>query len=157
MLSIKFKPKTKDLLLVKATEEYQYFWDKEGDIIVDAIEEISLLKFKIEKLEAVVYEGISKSNPLFLRASYSSEVKKATLIHELCHILLVDNNIKIKDVHKGLYLILYDIWIKLYGNSFAGRMIEIESKRNIRYKDAWDYVLQFNKNKRSKKFLELYK
>lgn len=128
-----------------AINEYKSIWNEEGESIVKSIEEISKLKFKNEDIEAEIFEGISISHPLRLRASYSGDVKKATLIHELLHILFVDNDIKIEggslEIHKELFLILYDVWAKLYGDDFMKRMIEEESKRTLMYQEAWNWVL----------------
>ena len=80
-----------------------------------------------------------------MRASYLHGEKKATLIHELIHILLVDNNLKISggslEIHKKIFFILYEVWFKLYGKNFVNEMIAIESERSDIYKEAWKYVL----------------
>lgn len=93
-----------------------------------------------------------------LRASYPPDVKKATLIHELGHRLLAGipktNEI---DEHRILFLVLYDIWEKLYGKDFADRMVEVEKKRRGRYdyESAWKWVLVMSKEERAAKFKAL--
>ncbi|KPV63354.1 MAG: acetyltransferase [Candidatus Bathyarchaeota archaeon BA1] len=164
MLAIKFYPESDKPEFIQAAQEYQDIWNKEGKRIVDVIEKTSGLKFVEKSINALVFEGRSCSYPLLLRESYPKEVKKAMLIHELCHRLLSGNNVKIEakdstkkslEVHKAINLILYDIWAELYGRSFADRMVEKESKLAIVYRKAWKWALSFNKEDGAKKFLEL--
>jgi len=162
MLEIRFYPKSNNEELIKATSEYQLFWDKEGKRITDSIQKLTGLNFKEKDIKAIIDEATSKSHPLQLRASYSLEIKKATLIHELCHILLSDNDIKIKDnnsleIHKTIYLILYDVWTSLYGKDYADQMVDVESQRNSIYNEAWKWALSFKKEERIHKFRELSK
>jgi len=68
--------------------------------------------------------------------------KPLFLIHELAHRLLAGNRIgplrkKFKNeeekklaTHKILYLILYDIWIELYGEDFARESVLAETNGN---------------------------
>lgn len=86
-ISIRFTPEDPTPIL-KAAQEYQEIWDKEGDKIVEALEKYSHLKWKEEKLEATIYEGVSYAFPLHFRASYPKDHKKSTIIHELSHRLL---------------------------------------------------------------------
>src|SRR4051812_37311129 len=77
-----------------ATHEYEQLWASEGDRIVAAMEESSGLTFVYpnfadSSIMAIVLEGVSNSgyreSPMRLRASYPTDTKKATLIHELGH------------------------------------------------------------------------
>lgn len=159
MIDIKFNPKSNNEELVKAVSEYQQIWDKEGKKIISSIQELASLNFNKRRLEATIDEAPSKSHPLQLRASYSLDIKKATFIHELCHILLSDNNIVVKDnnsleIHKRIYLILYDIWTSLYGENYAKKMVGVESRRDSVYKEAWEWTLLFKKEERIHKFRE---
>lgn len=164
MLEINFYSKENNNDLVQAVREYQQVWDTEGENITNVIQKNAGLNFEESKIKAIIHEAMSTSHPLQLRASYPVDIKKATLIHELCHILLSDNNIKIEDakqisleVHKLIFLILYDIWLELYGKKFAEDMVEVESKRNEIYEKAWNWALSFSKEDRSKQFFKLIK
>lgn len=89
--------------------------------------------------------------------------KKATLIHELCHRLLVDNDFyffdtinRSEDIHKAIDLILYDIWIDILGKSGADESKEKEMSYTIQeYKNAWEWAFSFDKEARQQKFKEL--
>ena len=166
MLIIKFHPESNKREFIQAAKEYQSIWKEDGKRIVDAIEKASTLKFVEKLINALIFEGRSRSYPLQLRASYSKEVKKARLIHELCHRLLSGNNLEVKIkygtkkhlvVHKQINLILYDIWADLYGKGFADEMVKEESNLAPYYKKAWEYALSFTREERMKKFLELIK
>ena len=77
-----------------ATHEYERLWADEGARIVAAMEQVSGLSFVYPAfadtaITAIVFEGMSNSgyreSPMHLRASYTPDTKKATLIHELGH------------------------------------------------------------------------
>jgi len=128
----------------ESVKEYEEIWEKEGKIIIEKIEEYSQMKFITQELEAGVYNGISTSHPLMLRDSYTRDFKKATLIHELLHIIFVDNGIKFKDsfsLHKELYVFYKDILLDLYGKEFLEYVIQEESKLGEMYDKAWKELL----------------
>ena len=146
----------------KAVREYQTIWIKEGKRMIEAMEIVSRLKFKEKNITAIVYEGVSwsgsGSSPMKLRASYPSDVKKATLIHELGHRLISDvTKTKEIDEHRALFLILYDIWVKLYGKDFADKSVDVEKKRKglYDYESAWSWALSFSEKERALKFRQL--
>jgi hypothetical protein len=89
-VKIEFSPESEKYN--QATIEYRTLWNNEGKRMVEAMEKVSGVKFTENEVRAIVYEGISSSgmgnDPMKLRASYPSDVKKATLIHELGHRLL---------------------------------------------------------------------
>lgn len=167
MLQINFYPESDKEEFIKAAREYQEIWDKEGKKIIETIEKISGLKFKTKFINAVTFGGISYSLPLRLESSYKPKFKRAVLVHELCHRLLVDNGVKIKSiskadftfkVHRIIYLVLYDIWVQLYGEKLAKEAMELEISYGYPpYKKAWDWALSFDKLERSKKFKEFLK
>jgi len=159
-LTIVFRPDSDNNKIILSTKAYQDIWDKEGEKIIEAMERQSGLKFKKRLINAIVFDGMSCSHPLSLRYNYSDEVKKATLIHELCHRLFVDNKVEIKtnnpkftslEIHKRLYLILYPVWVELYGEKFAKRNIEVECERGDHYKKAWDWFLSLKKSDKKTK------
>ena len=146
-MNINFYPDNENF--IEAAKEYQLIWEKDGNRIITALESTSKMIFKEKIINAIVFEGISHSHPLSLRASYSSDVKKSTLIHELAHRLMVGNNMKAEnslEAHKLINGILYDAWVSLYGKEFADTMVKIESERTPIYKEAWDWTFS-NKKK----------
>lgn len=164
---INFYPESDNPVFEKATREYQRIWKEEGLKIQDAIEKISGLKFKEKIINAVTCDDVSYSVPLKLDSKISIENKRGTLVHELCHRLIVGNNVRFDfayedpnwnmEVHKQVDLILYDIWVELYGEKFAKKEIKYEiglwtGKGISPYKIAWDFVLSLNKNERAKEF-----
>src|SRR6266513_1368898 len=70
-----------------ATEEYDQIWQSEGDRMIATIEQVTGLKYPEKEFNAIVFEGVSESGrgriPMKMRASYSTEIKKATLMHEI--------------------------------------------------------------------------
>jgi hypothetical protein len=147
----------------EATKIYQAIWKTEGGKMIKAMERVSGIKFLETKIPVIVFEGASSSGfrdkPMKLRASYPEEVKKATLIHELGHRLIsqLNNRPPEIDEHRILFLFLYDVWIELYGKSFADRMVEVEKKRKglYDYETAWNFALSLSDVERAAKFKEI--
>jgi hypothetical protein len=146
----------------QATAEYQAIWNSEGKRITEAMERVSGVAFTEREVRAIIYEGVSWSGfgnePMKLRASYTSDVKKATLAHELGHRLITRiPKTKEIDEHRVLFLILYDIWESLYGRDFADRMVEVEKDRKglYDYESAWKWALSMSKEERAAKFKAL--
>ena len=92
-----------------------------------------------------------------MRASYSADTKKATLIHEIGHrhISQLEKRPEGIDEHSVLFLILYDIWVELYGEKVANEQVEVEKARRGPYPAAWNYALSMTKKEREKKFREI--
>ena len=159
-INITFSPESEQY--AQATKEYQAIWAAEGQRIIAAMEKVSEVRFTEAEVRAIVFEGASSSGfrekPMKLRASYPSEVKKATLIHELGH-RLINRIPKTKEVdeHRVLFLVLYDIWESLYGKDFADRMVEVEKKRKgiYDYESAWKWALAMSKEERAARFKAL--
>lgn len=141
-----------------ATQEYQKIWNEEGQEIISAWENKTGLQFRETFINAIVFEGRGQSHPFCFRASLSSEMKKATLIHEIGHRILY-KKIKLPEFsslenHKNLDLCLYDILTDLYGKDFADVVVETEAKHPL-YKEGWDWALSFSEKERRDKFAEL--
>jgi hypothetical protein len=158
--NISFSPESEQY--AQATKEYQAIWASEGQRIIEAMEKVSEVKFAEAEVRAIVYEGVSWSGfgdkPMKLRASYPSDVKKATLIHELGHRLIIRiPKTKEVDEHRVLFLVLYDIWESLYGKDFADRMVEVEKKRKglYDYESAWKWALSMSREERAARFKAL--
>lgn len=155
-----------------AAKEYSEIWAKQGKRIIETIEKISGLNFREKVINAVTFGGHSYSAPLQLQSKISVENKKGSLVHELCHRLLLGNNISIKlpkdrykyfiEVHKPVMLILYDIWIELFGEDYAKKQIEYEisewdEEGTSPYKIVWDWALKMTKEQRQKEFRKYFK
>ena len=165
-LIINFEPLLNEKELVDATREYEKIWQEESKKIIEAFEKVGRLKFLENEIKVIVYEGISRSgmnesDPMRLRASYSSDIKKATLIHELGHRFLFrfDNKKQNFDDHQILFLILYDIWTELYGREYADHQVLIESARKgvYDYEKTWKWAIDLGKKKRAKMFKQIAK
>jgi hypothetical protein len=161
-VAIHFEPQSSTEAFVNATAEYDALWKAEGARMVAAMERIAGLPFEEREIKAVIYEGVSFSGsgntPMQLRASYPAEVKKATIIHELLHRML--GRVKTTrgiDEHCKLFLVLYDIWVDLYGKEFADRNVAVESQRKglYDYESAWKWALAMTAEDRAAKFKTL--
>lgn len=165
MLDISFHPESDHNQLVQAANDYQAIWEKEREKILTAIKRVSNLSFVENHLNAIVFEGVSFSRPLMLRASYPESEKRTALIHELCHRLLEGNGIKVPRglpleagqllSHKYINLILFDILSDLYGEPFAREAVRVESARKPVYAQAWQWALAMHRNDRAEKFSRL--
>lgn len=161
MLNITFIPESEDFS--RAAKAYADIWGNDGKRLIENIEKAVGKKFKEINIEGTVFEGISQSNPLKLRASYDDNTKKATLVHELLHRISAEYMFKLPDknedlslgLHKQIDLVLYDLWTELYGREFADEQVTIESKRTPVYKEAWDWALSFHAHDRQKLFNDL--
>ena len=161
MLKITFIPANDDFS--QAAKAYADIWAKDGKRISESIEKAVAKEFKASIIEGTVFEGISQSNPLKLRASYDDNTKKATLVHELLHRISAEYMFKLPDknedlsvgLHKQIDLVLYDLWTDLYGRVFADEQVTIESKRTPVYKEAWDWALSLDKHDRQEFFERL--
>lgn len=139
----------------EATEEYRRIWDQEGARMAAALERVTGLTFPPGGIEALIsqappmmaYDGRS----LRLRAAYSPDYKRATLVHELGHRLsfLLPRRDGLDD-HRLLYLFLYDAWTDLYGEPFAERMASIERRipGTYDYDSAWAWALSMTREER---------
>jgi hypothetical protein len=108
---------------------------------------------------AVIFEGVSNSgfrdDPMHLRASYPSDTKKATLVHELGHRLQVGVARPGEDEHEVLFPWLYDTWVALWGRDFADAQVLVERARRGPYPGAWDAVLALDSAARAERFRAL--
>ena len=160
-VTLSFSPESEKF--TEATRQYQTIWNAESKRIIAAMEEVSGMKFQPLDVTVIVFEGPSESGfgdkPMKLRASYSSDTKKATLIHELGHRLnaMIRKRPDGIDEHRVLFLYLYDVWIKLYGKSFADHEVEVEKLRKGRYdyETAWNWALSMSEQERAAKLREI--
>lgn len=162
MVDITFEPE--GLKFAAAAKAYAEIWKAEATRIVSAIEDLTGLPFQESNIGAVVFEGNSQSNPVMkLRASYDAGTKKATLAHELLHRLSVEYMLDLPvkgdglalGLHRQIDLVLYDLWVRLYGTTFADEQVAVESTRTPMYKEAWDWALALSPLERRARFAEL--
>lgn len=132
-----------------AARAYEAIWDEHGEHIVAALEAKTCMPFTEAKISAVVADAPSHSggpeHPMRLRASYSSDVKRSTLVHELGHRHLwqLVERLEYLDGHRTLYLVLDRVWAEVWGEAFARERIGTESGWNAEYDyaSAWDWAL----------------
>lgn len=135
--------------------EYEEIWRADGARIIGALEAASRIGFPENPIHALVAEGRPMMSydgrSMRLRADYSPDYKKATLVHELGHRLAF--TLKRPgglDDHRLLYLFLYDAWTDLYGSDFADRMVSIERRipGGYDYDAAWTWALGHSREQR---------
>jgi hypothetical protein len=139
----------------RASGEYRQLWEADGARIVAVMERVTGLAFPAAPIGAIVSEGRPMTaydgRTIRLRASYSADYKKATLVHELGHRLaLAFPRRDGLDDHRLLYLFLYDAWSDLYGRDFADRMVGIERRipGGYDYDSAWTWALAMTRDER---------
>ena len=136
-----------------ATAEYERIWRDEGARIVRTMEDAAGVAFRDSAVTVIVYEGISLSgfrdSPMRMRASYSSDTKRATLVHELGHRLQSGLFRREEEEHGPLFLWLYDAWVALYGKEFADAQVAVEKRRGGPYPKAWDDALALTPSDRA--------
>jgi hypothetical protein len=138
----------------EATDAYRRLWEDEGDRIIAALEATTGLDFPDAPIEMIVTGGPPMTaydgRTIRLRAGYSPDYRKATLVHEMGHRLALVLPATELDDHRLLYLFLYDVWTDLYGRDFADRMVRIE--RRIPgpgdYDAAWSWALAMTREER---------
>jgi hypothetical protein len=146
-----------------ATEAYRHIWQAEGARMLDAMEQVTGLKYDEKEVNVIVFEGASSSGykdiPMKMRASYPTDIKKATLVHELGHRFNSQHGIRTKEIdeHRVLFLWLYDVWVKLYGKEFADDAVKVEAARKgiYDYETAWKWALAMTAQERAAKFKEI--
>jgi hypothetical protein len=84
-----------------------------------------------------------------LRASYPSDTKRATLIHELGHRVMAGLYRRDEEEHGALFLWLYDVWVALYGKAFADEQVIVERRRGGPYPKAWDEAMHLSATERA--------
>ena len=138
-----------------ASDEYRAIWTAEGEHIVSVLEATSGLTFKPSPIEVIVSNNPPMTTfdgaTIRLSARYPRIYKKATLVHELGHSLVLPlRGTAGLDDHRLLYLFLYDAWIELEGQDFADRMVSIERRipGGYDYDAAWRWALAMTREQR---------
>ena len=142
-----------------ATQQYHDLWTAERSRIVATMERVTGLRFEPGPIRAVIYEGPSfsgfRERPMQLRASYSPATKRATLVHELGHRLMGDLVPPGVDHHSIIFLFVYDVWVELWGQSFADEQVTIERARTgslANYDKLWTDALALSAAERALRF-----
>ena len=167
-VNLSFSPESEKY--AEAANQDQNIWETEGQRIMQTMEEVSGLKFEQIDIRVIVYDGPSvtgsRNGPMKLNVRYPLRM---TLLHELGHRLNRQiTNPKDEESrgveaaaeeHKILYLYLYDVWVRLYGKSFADNSVETEKKWKSQgfyfIESAWEWVLSMNEQERASKLKEL--
>ena len=139
----------------ESAKDYRQLWAAEGAQMVSVLEARSGLRFPSHPIEAIVRDGPPIADFdgrwMRLRAARSPDYRRATLMHELGHLLArsLPRSAEIDD-HRLLFLFLYDAWIDLYGQSFAERFMHGERRftRAYDYDAAWRWALAMTREQR---------
>jgi len=143
-----------------AANEYREIWKADGDRIVRSLERATGLQVETGPIHVIVYEGVSRSGyrdiPMNMRASYPLDTKRGTLVHELSHRLIGDLVPKRFEDHPIIFLFLYDVWVELWGESFADAQVAVESRRRgiYDYEAAWKTALALGPEGRAARWRE---
>jgi hypothetical protein len=145
------------------TGTYRKIWAEHGKRIVAAFEEVTCLPFVEPRVGAVVAEDVSHSggpeHPMQLRASYTRSMKQGTLVHELGHRHLWRLNERLAgiDGHMTLYLVLDEVWARVWGEQFAKERIAQESawRASYDYERAWKWSRSLARAERVRLWNEL--
>lgn len=145
----------------EAERAYETIWSSEGARILSSLEELSEITFDVASIEARVIDGPSWAggSTMGMRYSYPPDTKKATLTHELGHILIGDlipeddHGQPVFDHHAFLFLFLYDVWTDLWGEDFAQAQVAVESQRRglVDYEGLWEEALDMTRFERTQK------
>jgi len=174
-VTITFTPESKTPAFEAAAAEYRSIWGAEGARIIDSMERLTTLRFPQKKIDIQVFEGTSNASLLFnragvpvgsrdpmqLRASYSADNKKGTLIHELGHRMNLNLRTRPQDLdeHRLLFLYLYDLYVDLYGKEFADAQVAFGRtlKGRYDYDTAWTWTLAMTREERASRFAGVLK
>jgi hypothetical protein len=137
---------------------YRAIWEESGDAIVAAFEAVTCLPFAESNVSAIVAEDVSHSggpeHPMQLRASYVRAVKQSTLVHELGHRHLwqLTKRLEGVDGHQTLYLVLDEVWARVWGVPFAEARIQGESDwvATYDYAAAWKWARALTRDEKTR-------
>lgn len=145
------------------TRTYRAIWAEYGERIIAAFEAVTCLPFVEPRVGAIVAEDTSHSggpqHPMQLRASYVRAVKQATLVHELGHRHLwqLAERLDGIDGHQTLYLVLDEVWARVWGKDFAAQRIRGESdwQASYDYAAAWEWAGNLKRSERARLWNQL--
>jgi hypothetical protein len=132
---------------------FQKTWSETEDLFFNFIEQYTKLQFQRNVIDCFIVSAISRdmSSPLIIRSRYDETEFIDSLIHELLHILLVDNNVSRfkynKEIsertsnHINIFALLSCFYLKALKDE--NRLEKIKEKaddNNPDYKKAWEIV-----------------
>jgi hypothetical protein len=142
-----------------ARDEYEKIWAAEGRGMIAAMELSSGLRFVYPQYadtaivvtvrEEASSSGFRNRSGVVMRASYSADTKRTTLMHELGHRLMAGLFRRDDEEHDELFLWLYDAWILMVGRETADEQVAIEKRRGGPYPAAWDHALKLSADERA--------
>jgi len=147
-------PNEQPMIIKKYQKNLESCWKKEEDKIIKEIEKISNLKFKSNVdcyiVNDMFYDAIS--NPFTIRIEKDLGRIKSILIHELIHILFVQNSQKLiklieevpekqhsYKVHFPLLLIHRKVLENLYGKSYFQKQLKYDNELT-ELKPLWHHI-----------------
>jgi hypothetical protein len=141
-----------------AAKTYRAIWERYGERIVQAFEARTCLPFPESNVSAVIADAVSNSggpeHPMQLRATYPSDIKQSTLVHELGHRHLWQLEERLPDVdgHRTLFLVLDRVWADVWGEEFAAEAIRRESAwvADYDYAAAWEWARSLKPDDRAR-------
>ena len=141
-----------------ASDEYAAIWANDGRRIVSLLEQVTRTTLPEERIDVVVFEGVSNSGrpggPMYLRASYPRAEKQATVVHELAHRYVDAVGVHHRcydDIHQVLALVLAEVWGTLWGEAFVREQSAVEAARQDRYRSAWTGVMDLTADARKER------
>lgn len=163
--SVEVTFQARDSAHAEALEEYREIWQVDGQRILRALEAASTWTFPVDAIRVDLIDGASwaGTDRIGMRATYPTDTKRATLSHELGHIVIGDNipvgadGRPVADHHAVLFLFLYDVWTDLWGEDFARAQVVVESNRRglVDYEGLWEVALAMTRAERVAEFARL--
>ena len=112
---------------LKWTDNYRQEWEKYESKIIPALQRALGVKFYRQVIDVNCAPFfIPKSDPLIMGFKNLPEVFVDELTHELCHVLLTDNNkLQIHSSNPGKRGDLIKLWTELFGDHDIGKLVHI--------------------------------
>lgn len=151
-----------DILVRQKLKMLEKFWQKKGQDIEKKIKEVTHLSFK-KDLDCYINSKLSISDPLSLKI-LPNQVMKDNLIHELCHIILTQNEYGktakgkrfFKDFQKEnfvtrIHILIHSMHYLIAKTTLERKRISGYSKKP-EYVKAWKIALKLNPENLIKKY-----
>jgi hypothetical protein len=152
-LRMTFRPVDEREEIVAAAAEYGDIWAADGERILAAITQVTGLDVGAGDIGALVHPGVSRAHPVMaLRSTLSRPRKQATLVHEVCHVVMRRHGLQGRDPvedHRRLCLFLLDVWSAVYGEEFAAASARSERSLGFVYRVAWEWVEPLGRSARA--------
>lgn len=141
---------------LKSLEENKKEWGKVEKVFIKTIKKTFKLSFHRKVLDIYVVRGarMSMSKPIIIKFNYNPKLFQYSLIHELTHVLLVNNKIKPgfsdEKLNTRNHIHLFAFVEKIYREVFKDEEMLKEIKilsTSEEYKRAWEIVEKEGYNK----------